>query len=153
MTILITSKTLWVLQGPNLNLLGEREPHLYGTTTLAEIHAGLVAQAKAAGIAVECRQTNHEGQLVEWIQEARMASSGLILNAAAFTHTSVALADALAAYPHPIMEVHLSNLWKREAFRHHSYVSLHATGVICGLGVEGYTVALQALIKRIQPER
>ncbi|MFN8615135.1 MAG: type II 3-dehydroquinate dehydratase [Vampirovibrionales bacterium] len=149
MTTTPTSNAVWVLQGPNLNLLGEREPHLYGTTTLAEIHAGLVAQGEAAGIVVECRQTNHEGQLVEWIQEARTTSAGLIVNAAALSHTSVALADALAAYPHPIMEVHLSNLWKREAFRHHSYVSPHATGVICGLGAEGYTVALHALIKRL----
>ena len=149
MTAASASKTVWVLQGPNLNLLGEREPHLYGTTTLAEIHAGLVAQGEAAGIVVECRQTNHEGQLVEWVQEARTTSAGLIINAAALSHTSVAVADALTAYPHPIMEVHLSNLWKRETFRHHSYVSPYATGVICGLGAEGYTVALQALIKRL----
>ncbi|MDH4378348.1 MAG: type II 3-dehydroquinate dehydratase [Vampirovibrionales bacterium] len=151
MTVSPAQKPIFVLQGPNLNLLGEREPHLYGTTTLAEIHDSLVAQGEAAGVAVECRQSNHEGQLIEWIQEARMASCGLIINAAALTHTSVALSDALAAYPQTIMEVHLSNLWKREAFRHHSYVSPYATGVICGLGAEGYTVAMQALIKRLKP--
>ncbi|WP_137388233.1 type II 3-dehydroquinate dehydratase [Rhodoligotrophos defluvii] len=134
---------VFVLNGPNLNLLGKREPEIYGYTTLAEIEHGLVAAGQAMGLGVDFRQTNHEGVLVDWIQEAREKAAGIIINPAAFTHTSVAILDALSAFSGPIVEVHLSNIHKREPFRHHSYVSRVATGVICGLGGSGYQLALR----------
>jgi 3-dehydroquinate dehydratase-2 len=138
---------VWVLQGPNLNLLGHREPELYGTTTLAELHHQLEALATQAPhpVALRCLQTNHEGHLLEWIHEARTQSQGLILNPAGYTHTSVALRDALAAYPHPAIEVHISNLAQREDFRQHSMVSAVVKGTIAGLGVQGYHAALFTL--------
>lgn len=141
--------TIQVIQGPNLNLLGEREPHIYGTTTLADIHAALTQQASAWGWTVQFCQSNHEGDLIDAIHVARTTTQGLIINPGGLTHTSVALADALAAYAHPIIEVHLSNPHARESFRHHSFVSPLATGVICGLGAHGYTVALDALYHRL----
>ena len=141
------SKTLpiYVLNGPNLNLLGVREPEVYGTTTLAEIGKMAAARAKAHGLTVTFRQSNHEGDLVDWIQECRTKGSGLILNAGALTHTSVALHDACRALTHPIIEVHLSNPYAREPFRHRSFISKAANGVICGLGATGYAVAVDAL--------
>lgn len=141
------SKTLpiYVLNGPNLNLLGEREPEVYGTTTLQDIAKMVGARAKSHGLGATFRQTNHEGVLIDWIQECRTEGCGLIINAGAFTHTSVALYDACRAVSHPIVEVHLSNLFTREPFRHHSYISKAATGVICGLGATGYVVAVDAL--------
>jgi 3-dehydroquinate dehydratase II len=147
-----TSKTLpiFVLNGPNLNLLGVREPEIYGRTTLADIEKKVVAQAKKHGLAVVCRQTNHEGELVDWIQEARTASSGVILNAGAYTHTSVAVHDALRALDTPVVEVHLSNPQAREDFRHHSFVSLAATGTIAGFGAHGYVLAVDALANLIE---
>jgi 3-dehydroquinate dehydratase-2 len=138
-------KPLFVLNGPNLNLLGSREPEVYGHTTLADIEAQTRARAGQAGLAVEFRQSNHEGVLVDWIQEARTAASGIILNAGAFTHTSVALHDALKAVDVPVIEVHISNPYRREPFRHTSYISSVATGVICGLGAQGYALAVEAL--------
>lgn len=136
---------IYVLNGPNLNLLGSREPEVYGTTTLAEIGKKTAARAKSHGLNVTFRQTNHEGELVDWIQECRTKGCGLILNAGALTHTSVAIHDACKALSHPIIEVHLSNPYAREAFRRHSYISAVAKGVICGLGPTGYLVAVDAL--------
>lgn len=139
------AKPLFVLNGPNLNLLGSREPEIYGHTTLADIEAETRARAGQLGLSVEFRQSNHEGVLVDWIQEARTAASGVILNAGAYTHTSVALHDALKAVEVPVIEVHISNPHRREPFRHTSYVSSVATGVICGVGAQGYGLAVEAL--------
>ena len=144
--------TVFVLNGPNLNLLGVRDPAIYGHDTLADIEARCLARAAALDLQIEFRQTNHEGQLVDWIQEARESADGIVLNAGAFTHTSVAVLDALAAAGLPVIEVHLSNIFRRERFRHRSYVSLAATGVICGLGAQGYELALEALASLIENE-
>ncbi|WP_127077525.1 type II 3-dehydroquinate dehydratase [Rhodomicrobium lacus] len=138
-------KPIFILNGPNLNLLGEREPEIYGGDTLSTIEEALRNRAVSLGLTIDFRQTNHEGVLVDQIQEARHAASGLILNAGAYTHTSVAIHDALRSLSFPIIEVHLSNIYKREAFRHRSYVSPAATGVICGLGAQGYGLALDAV--------
>jgi 3-dehydroquinate dehydratase-2 len=138
-------KPVFVLNGPNLNLLGEREPGIYGRTTLADIERLVGDQAKALGLSVEFRQTNHEGELVEWIHEAVRDGCGIILNAGAYTHTSVAVHDALRNATTPVVEVHLSNIFAREPFRHHSYVSPLARGIICGFGPKGYELALEAL--------
>lgn len=136
---------IYVLNGPTLNLLGEREPEIYGRTTLPEIGKMVARQAKTHGLEVVFRQTNHEGELIDWVQEARTKSVGVILNGAAFTHTSVALYDALRTLDKPLIEVHLSNPYAREPFRQHSYVSRVAKGVICGLGAQGYLAAVDAL--------
>jgi len=140
---------IFVINGPNLNLLGEREPHIYGATTLADIRQTCEAKAATCGLVVDFRQSNHEGLLIDWIHEARREAKGIVINAGAYTHTSVALHDALAAFAGPIVEVHLSNVFRREAFRHHSYISPVATGVICGLGPAVYTLALDALAARL----
>lgn len=137
--------TIFILNGPNLNLLGVREPSVYGRDTLGDIEERCAARAAALGLQIDFRQTNHEGQLVDWIQEARESADGIILNAGALTHTSVAILDALTAAALPLIEVHLSNIFRREAFRHLSYVSLAANGVICGLGPQGYELALDAV--------
>ena len=144
------SLPIYVLNGPTLNLLGEREPEIYGRTTLAEISKMVAAQAKSHGLSVVFRQSNHEGELIDWVQEARKKSCGVILNGAAFTHTSIALYDALRALDKPLIEVHLSNPAAREPFRHHSYVSRVANGVICGLGAQGYVVAVDAISKLVK---
>jgi 3-dehydroquinate dehydratase II len=144
--------TIFILNGPNLNLLGLREPSVYGQDTLADIEERCLARASALDLQIEFRQTNHEGQLVDWIQEARGSADGIILNAGALTHTSVAVLDALSAAGLPIIEVHLSNIFRRENFRHHSYVSLAANGVICGLGAQGYELALDAIASLIEDE-
>ena len=138
-------KPVHILNGPNLNLLGLREPHLYGAETLAMLEARCAARAKALGLAIDFRQSNNEGELVTWIQEARSLASGMIVNAAAYTHTSVALHDALRAAEVPAIEVHLSNVHKREGFRHTSYLSAVCHGVIVGFGGKGYELALEAL--------
>lgn len=140
-------KPVFILNGPNLNLLGDREPELYGKATLAGIEGGLRERAARANLEIVFRQTNHEGTLVDWIQEARDSASALILNAGAYTHTSVAILDALRALSIPVVEVHLSNIFKREAFRHVSYVAPAATGVICGFGAESYRLAISAIIE------
>ncbi|KPD28133.1 MULTISPECIES: type II 3-dehydroquinate dehydratase [Pseudomonas aeruginosa group] len=137
------TRTVLVLNGPNLNLLGTREPRTYGRQTLAEIAAQCAAFAESRGFTVEFRQTNHEGELLDWIHQARGRIAGIVINPAAWTHTSVALRDALAAVELPVLEVHLSNVHQREPFRHHSHVSPLATGVICGLGGLGYRLALE----------
>ncbi len=138
-----------VLNGPNLNLLGQREPQVYGHETLDDIAAKCVAHGERLGLDVECRQSNHEGQLVDWVQEARGRFSGLVVNAGAYSHTSIALLDALRAFDGPIIEVHLSNIFRREPYRHHSHVSLAAMGVICGLGSDGYRLALEGLAAKL----
>jgi 3-dehydroquinate dehydratase-2 len=140
------------LNGPNLNLLGVREPATYGYDTLADVEMRCSARAAALDLTIDFRQSNHEGQLVDWIQEAREAADGIILNAGALTHTSVAIHDALKAADLPIIEVHLSNIFQREPFRHHSYVSFAANGVICGLGPQGYELALEAVSALIEAE-
>src|SRR5438477_12097191 len=143
---------IYILNGPNLNLLGVRDPSIYGRDTLADIEERCLARAAALDLEIDFRQTNHEGQLVDWIQEARESADGIILNAGALTHTSVAVLDALFAAELPVIEVHLSNIFRRESFRHHSYVSLAATGVISGLGAQGYERALDALATLIERE-
>ncbi len=145
--------TVFILNGPNLNLLGVREPATYGYDTLADVEERCLARAAALDLAIEFRQTNHEGQLVDWIQEAREAADGIILNAGAFTHTSIAMLDALLATDIPCVEVHLSNIFKRESFRHHSYISQGAKGVICGFGSLSYELGIEALAASIPTAR
>jgi 3-dehydroquinate dehydratase-2 len=134
-----------ILNGPNLNLLGNREPAIYGTQTLADIEAECQAHGKKIGLEVEFRQSNHEGQLVDWIQQAQGRASAIIINPGALSHTSIAILDALLGVALPVVEVHLSNIHRREAFRHTSLVSQAAKGVICGLGSHGYLLALDAI--------
>lgn len=134
-----------ILNGPNLNMLGTREPEVYGSQTLDDIETLCAAHASSLGSELDFRQSNHEGELVDWIQETREKHDGLIINAGAFTHTSVALHDALMAIDKPIIEVHLSNVFQREEFRHHSYISKPAKGVLCGFGSQGYVMALDAM--------
>ncbi len=139
------AKPIFVLNGPNLNLLGTREPDVYGTATLDDLRNLTEARAQTHGLAVDFRQSNVEGELVDWIQEAREVACGVIINAAGYTHTSVALLDALQAAELPVVEVHLSNIFRRESFRQHSYISLGADGVICGFGAKGYGLAIDVL--------
>lgn len=137
------TKPIFVLNGPNLNRLGTREPQIYGTTTLADIEA--MCRAEVPGQQIDFRQTNHEGELVEWVQEAIEKASGIVINPAAYTFTSIALLDSLKMFPGPIVEVHISNIHKREAHYQHSYVSPVATAVIAGLGAAGYRAAVSAV--------
>ena len=139
------AKNVLVLNGPNLNLLGQREPELYGRQTLADIEADCIEVGLGLGLRVDCRQSNHEGELVDWVQDARGAFAGLVVNAGAYSHTSVALLDALKNFDGRVVEVHLTNIHRREEFRRHSYVSLAADAVICGFGGLGYRYALQYL--------
>lgn len=145
------SAAIYVLNGPNLNRLGTREPSTYGTATLADIERLCRDVGEDLDLDIEFRQTNHEGVLVDWIQEAGDIAQGLVINPAAYTHTSVALHDAIRAVQIPTVEVHLSNVHAREAFRHRSYVSPVALGVICGFGPTGYRLALEALSTVIRP--
>ncbi|MGC3962296.1 MAG: type II 3-dehydroquinate dehydratase [Rhodocyclaceae bacterium] len=139
-----------VLHGPNLNLLGTREPEIYGRTTLADIHADMDARARASSVLLESFQSNHEGQLIDRVQAARTEGVDfIVINPGAYTHTSIALRDALAAVKIPFIEVHLSNIHARESFRHHSYLSDIAVGVICGLGAQGYMLALEHALTRL----
>jgi 3-dehydroquinate dehydratase-2 len=142
--------TILVLNGPNLNMLGKREPAIYGATTLADIEAMCAETARAAGLGLEFRQSNHEGELVTWCQEARERHAGIVINAGAYTHTSVALRDALIAAEVPAIEVHISNIYAREPFRHHSFLSAIAVGVICGLGPRGYVAAIEAMAEIVK---
>lgn len=141
----MAGETILVLNGPNLNLLGVREPEIYGTETLAEIEESCLERCAELEMKLDFRQSNHEGELVTWIQDARGSAAGIVINAAAFSHTSIAILDALKFAELPVIEVHLSNIFKREPFRHTSYVSMAADGVICGLGPQGYLLALDAL--------
>ena len=134
-----------VLNGPNLNMLGQREPELYGRATLDDVEQICLQTAEKLGLSIDFRQTNIEGELISWVQECYKRVQGIVINPAGYTHTSVALLDALLSIDLPIIEVHISNIHRREAFRHHSYVSHAAVGVICGLGVVGYSLALQAI--------
>lgn len=138
-------KPIHVLNGPNLNLLGLRQPEIYGTATLGDVADACERLSKELGLATRFLQSNHEGQLIDWIQAARSEASGIIINPGAFTHTSVAILDALKTFDGPVLEVHISNIHQREAFRHHSYVSLRADGVIAGFGTEGYLLALRRM--------
>ena len=148
----MTTKTLsiLVLNGPNLNMLGVREPETYGHQTLNDLDKLCHDTAQTLGLKVECKQSNVEGELVTWIQESRSKNSGIIINAGAYSHSSVAILDALQAVKLPTIEVHISNIYSREAFRHHSVISKAAHGVICGLGLDGYVYALQAISKLIK---
>jgi 3-dehydroquinate dehydratase II len=143
------SRIVYVLNGPNLNLLGKRQPHIYGHETLAQVEADCRTEAARLRLELRFHQSNAEYQLIDWIHEAREIAGGLVINPAAFTHTSVAIFDALSACDFPIMEVHISNIHRREEFRHHSYVSLVATGIIAGLGTQGYPLALQRVARLI----
>ncbi|MGL4236829.1 type II 3-dehydroquinate dehydratase [Tabrizicola sp.] len=139
------SKLVTLLNGPNLNLLGLRQPEIYGHETLADVAAKTADLAEELGLRLKALQSNHEGQLVDWIQEARGTSAGIIINGGALTHTSIAVLDALHAFDGPVIEVHISNIHKREPFRHHSYVSQRADGVIVGCGTDGYLLALRRI--------
>lgn len=134
-----------VLNGPNMNLLGLRQPQIYGAATLDDVEAICAEAAEAAGLAIDFRQTNGEGELISWVQECRGRAAGIVINPAGYTTTSIALMDALLAVELPVIEVHVSNIHRREEFRQHSYVSKAALGVICGLGVRGYALALMAM--------
>ncbi|RJK98981.1 type II 3-dehydroquinate dehydratase [Paracoccus siganidrum] len=136
--------TIYVLNGPNLNLLGKRQPEIYGSETLEDV--GLLCRDVAPGYQIRLLQSNHEGQIVDWIHEAREDACGIVINPAALTHTSVAILDALNAFDGPVIEVHISQVHKREPFRHHSYVSMRADGVIAGLGIEGYAAATRRIV-------
>lgn len=139
-----------VLNGPNLNLLGTRQPGVYGTTTLADIETACRTKADSLGLGIDCVQSNHEGVLIEAIHDARAKHDGLIINAGAFTHTSIAIMDAVSSVEIPMIEVHLSNIHAREPFRHRSYLAQVAVGQICGLGLHGYLYALEALTERLK---
>lgn len=139
------SKKIVVLNGPNLNLLGKREPEIYGFDTLSDVENECSRLAKKFGLTLLFQQSNHEGQLVDWIHAARDDAAGIVINPGAYSHTSIAILDALQAFTGPVLEVHVSNIHKRESFRHHSYVSLRADGVIAGFGVEGYSMAIRRM--------
>jgi len=138
-------KLVTLLNGPNLNLLGQRQPELYGRETLEDVATKVACLAEELGLRLCALQSNHEGQLVDWIQQARDQSAGIIINPGAYSHSSIAILDALNAFDGPVLEVHISNIHRREAFRHHSYISLRADGVIAGFGTEGYTLALRRM--------
>ena len=145
--------TILILNGPNLNLLGAREPDIYGHETLADIEQACSDRAIALGLGIESRQSNSEGELVDWIQDAATRYVGIIINPAAYTHTSVAIMDALKQLECPVIEVHLSNIFQRESFRHHSYVSPVANGMVCGFGGTGYILALEAMAELLKRKK
>jgi 3-dehydroquinate dehydratase-2 len=147
------AKPIYILNGPNLNLLGKREPEIYGSETLQDLRTRCESRAKSHGLTVEFRQSNHEGELIDWVQEAREGASGLIVNAGALSHSSIGLLDALLATPIPCVEVHLSNIFAREPFRHHSHLSRGVKGVICGLGALGYELAVEAIAATVEAGR
>jgi 3-dehydroquinate dehydratase-2 len=142
-------RLVYVINGPNLNLLGKRQPAIYGQETLADVEIACRGVATECNLELEFRQSNREYEIIDWIHEARETAAGIVINPAAFTHTSVAILDALHAFDGPVFEIHISNVHKREAFRHHSYVSSRADGVIAGFGTQGYTLALQRLARLI----
>jgi 3-dehydroquinate dehydratase-2 len=143
------SRTVYILNGPNLNLLGKREPEIYGRETLADVEAACRTLAGELGLKIEFRQSNAEHEIIGWIHEARETAAAIVINPAAFTHTSVAIMDALNACKCPVIEVHISNVHRREAFRHHSYVSLTATAVMAGFGTHGYQLALRHVARLV----
>jgi len=138
-------KTVYVLNGPNLNLLGKREPEIYGSETLADVEAACASKGKELLLDIRFYQSNAESDLIDWIQEAREEADAIVINPAAFSHTSVAILDALKMFDGPVIEVHISNIHKRESFRHHSYVSHRADGIIAGCGTPGYLLALDRI--------
>ena len=146
-------RTVVVLNGPNLNLLGEREPEVYGSETLADVEALCAKAVAEVGLALDFRQSNHEGVLVDAIHEVRSSAAGIVINAGALTHTSISLRDALAAVSVPVIEVHISNVHAREAFRHHSYLSAVADGVIVGCGTQGYALAIARIAELVRAGR
>ena len=147
------AKPIYVLNGPNLNMLGLREPAIYGSDSLDDVRKKAEARAKALGLTIDFRQSNIEGELVTWVQEARDKAAAIILNAGAYSHSSIALLDAMQAAELPVIEVHLSNIFRREPYRQHSYISQGAKGVICGLGAKGYELALEALAELLPATR
>ncbi|MDO9413265.1 MAG: type II 3-dehydroquinate dehydratase [Pseudolabrys sp.] len=147
------SRLIYILNGPNLNLLGKRQPAIYGYETLADVEKECRELAKELNLEIRFHQSNREYEIIDWIHEAREIAGGIAINPGAFTHTSVAILDALNTFDHPIIEVHLSNIHKREAFRHHSYVSPIASGVIAGFGTQGYPFALRRLAKLLDTEK
>jgi 3-dehydroquinate dehydratase-2 len=147
------SRIVFVLNGPNLNLLGKRQPHIYGHETLADVERDCRALAKELKLDIRFHQSNREYEIIDWIHAAREQAGGIVINPAAFTHTSVAILDALNACDFPVFEVHISNVHRRESFRHHSYVSLRADGVIAGFGTQGYGLALQRLARLIDEKK
>jgi len=139
------SKTIAVLNGPNLNLLGKREPEIYGYATLEDVERDCGQLASEFALVTRFQQSNHEGQLIDWIHAAREDASGIVINPGAYSHTSIGILDALQAFEGPVLEVHISNIHKRESFRHHSYVSQRADGVVAGFGIDGYTMAIRRM--------
>lgn len=138
-------KPIFILNGPNLNLLGQRQTEVYGKATLEDVAEGCASVAEELGLTIRFHQSNHEGQIIDWIHQARSDGAGIIINPAAYTHTSIAVFDALSAFDGPVLEVHISNIHQRETFRHHSFVSPRADGVIAGFGTEGYLLALRRM--------
>ena len=147
------SRLVYVLNGPNLNLLGKRQPHIYGHETLADVERDCQALGRELGLEIAFHQSNREHEIIDWIHEARESAAGIVINPAAYTHTSVAILDALNTFEQPVIEVHISNVHKREAFRHHSYVSLRADGVIAGCGTQGYQLGLRRIARLIDEKR
>lgn len=143
------SKSILLMNGPNLNLLGTRDPAIYGRTTLADIEQACLKRAQSLGYGLECVQSNHEGQLVDWIHAAKVKHAGIVINAGAYTHTSIAIMDAITSVELPVAEIHLSNIHKREPFRHLSYISKVGVGMICGFGAVGYELAIEALVDHL----
>lgn len=143
------SKTILLINGPNLQLLGKREPEIYGATTLSQLEEQLTTEAIAAGFQLKCYQSNHEGDLVDYIGNHFGQIDAVLINPGAYTHTSIAIRDALSAVNVPVVEIHISNIHRREAFREHSYIAGIALGQICGLGIQGYSLGLQALINHL----
>ncbi|NKJ08155.1 type II 3-dehydroquinate dehydratase [Rhizobium sp. SG741] len=144
---------IYVLNGPNLNLLGKRQPHIYGGKTLADVETEVRGLASELGFDIRFHQSNREYEIIDWIHEAREDGAALVINPAAFTHTSVAILDALNAFEGPVIEIHISNVHQRESFRHHSFVSLRADGIIVGMGTDGYLLALRGAISRLNAQR
>lgn len=144
---------IYVLNGPNLNLLGKRQPHIYGSKTLGDIEAEISALASELGFAIRFHQSNREYEIIDWIHEARENAAAVVINPAAFTHTSVAILDALNTFEGPVIEVHISNVHQRESFRHHSFVSTRADGIVVGMGTDGYQLALRGAISKLSIPR
>lgn len=149
--VALSMTSIFLINGPNLNLLGHREPQIYGADTLADIEAMLQAHAAGRGVALTCRQSNHEGDLVSWVQEAGLAGAGVLLNAGAYTHSSIALRDAIGGSGAKVVEIHLSNVYAREEFRHKSLIAPVCLGVICGFGKTGYILGFDALAAALGP--
>ena len=147
------SRLVYIINGPNINLLGKRQPHIYGHETLADVERDCRALANSLKLDLKFHQTNREYEIIDWVHEARETAVGLIINPGAFTHTSIAILDALNTFDHPVIEVHISQVHKREAFRHHSYVSLRADGVMAGFGTQGYQLALQRVARLLDEKK